>query len=629
MTGPDAAAEPPASGSPAGRAAWLQAAATVLRRSGRLSAGDPDERASDLLRSEDFEGLPIPALGTAELTGGLPDGGVPGRPPFTRGARAATTSGWDIRSYLADPDTPAAATAALADLEGGVTSLWVRVGGSGTSLDRLEKVLAGVHLDLAPVVLEPAGDIRDLQASSGLGGLLRRRGVRAHPHSNLGADPVGRYIRSGAARGDVPLSLEKPVCRSAMNASEMGVRAFVVDATVAHERGAGDSAELGYSLAVGVAYLREMAGTRLDLGESLAMLEFRYAATDDLFATIAKFRAARLLWDRVAEVSGAGPERTGQAQHAVTSRLMMTRYDSWTNLIRTTAAAFAAGVGGAQAITALPFDSALGVPDPLGRRLARNISHLLIGESHVTAAADPAGGAFAVEQLTWQLAEAGWAEFQRIEAAGAVVGALHDRSLLQRWDSAGDRREARVATRVQPITGISEYPQAHERLPERKAFAFGGDGGQFYTAWSEPFETMRDQPVVGSVFLAGVGSTADQAARSAFVRNAFAAGGIDTQFAGRTGGTTAVLDAYRAAGTPEVVCIVGSDRGYADAGADLVYGLRAVGAERVILAGRPSGPLADLVDDHLAAGDDVVQFLLRTRHAMGFPDKPTAEWERA
>ena len=96
--------------------------------------------------------------------------------------------------------------------------------------------------------------------------------------------------------------------------------------------------------------------------------------------------------------------------------------------------------------------------DELGRRLARNICHLLISESHVASTADPAAGAHALEALTWELAEAGWAEFQRIEGAGSIVTAVTDGSLQQRWAQSGDERAARIATRRQPITGLSESP---------------------------------------------------------------------------------------------------------------------------------------------------------------------------
>ena len=62
---------------------------------------------------------------------------------------------------------------------------------------------------------------------------------------------------------------------------------------------------------------------------------------------------------------------------------MMSTYDPWVNMLRTTVAAFAAAVGGADAVTVLPFDRPLGRPDAFGRRIARNTSALLIEESHV------------------------------------------------------------------------------------------------------------------------------------------------------------------------------------------------------------------------------------------------------
>ena len=188
---------------------------------------------------------------------------------------------------------------------------------------------------------------------------------------------------------------------------------FVVDATRVHDRGASDAQELAWSLATGAAYLRTLVDGGVDLDDAARLLEFRYAATDEQFPTIAKLRAARRLWARVLELSEA-TERV-QRQHVVTSRPMMSKYDPWVNMLRTTVAAFAAGVGGADAVTVLPFDSTLGVPDAFGRRIARNTSSLLISESHVARVADPAGGAYAVEKLTDDLARAAWELFGRLE----------------------------------------------------------------------------------------------------------------------------------------------------------------------------------------------------------------------
>ena len=121
---------------------------------------------------------------------------------------------------------------------------------------------------------------------------------------------------------------------------------------------------------------------------------------------------------------------------------MMSRYDPWVNMLRTTVAAFAAGVGGADAVTVLPFDTPLGVPDAFGRRIARNTSALLVSESHVARVADPAGGAYAVEKLTDDLARAAWAALRPARGRGRPPGTAG------RGDLRGRRPAARTRSRT-------------------------------------------------------------------------------------------------------------------------------------------------------------------------------------
>jgi methylmalonyl-CoA mutase len=290
---------------------------------------------------------------------------------------------------------------------------------------------------------------------------------------------------------------------------------------------------------------------------------------------------------------------------------MLTRYDPWVNLLRTTVAAFAAGVGGADAVTVLPFDTRLGIPDALGRRMARNTSSLLISESHVAAVTDPAGGSHAVEILTAELAEAGWAEFQRIERSGGILAVLADGSLQARFAVTAAERAQRIATRRQPITGVSEFPNLREVLPTRPSAA-DPEAPPEPNFWAGVFEEMRDAPAPVPVFLATLGTVPEHGARAGFVANLFAAGGVESVTAGATATVADVIAAFGETGSP-VACVTGSDKAYAETGADVVDALRAAGATWVVLAGRPKGPLSDLVDDHVAVGDDVVQFLRRTR----------------
>ena len=134
-------------------------------------------------------------------------------------------------------------------------------------------------------------------------------------------------------------------------------------------------------------------------------------------------------------------------------------------MLRTTVAAFAAGVGGADAVTVLPFDSPLGEPDAFGRRIARNISHLLIDESHVGAVADPAGGSYAVEKLTDDLAAAAWEELGRIEADGVEALDEPDRR------RSSPRATPRCDPRKRPITGLTEFPNLAEIAARARAGA--------------------------------------------------------------------------------------------------------------------------------------------------------------
>ncbi|MDP3894837.1 methylmalonyl-CoA mutase family protein, partial [Nocardioides sp.] len=485
----------------------------------------------------------------------------------------------------------------------GATSLWLTIAEGADPGSLLDTVLDEVLLDLAPVVLD-AGLAARSTAEAFLAH-LRGRDVAPHPATNLGADPVAVAVRSGETPEDGALEDLVAVAGLARDAGVLGV---VVDGTAVHDHGASDAQELGYAVATGAAYLRALVDAGLDVDTAAGLVEFRLAATDEQFPTIAKLRAARRLWARVLELSGA--ESRVQRQHAVTSRPMMSAYDPYVNMLRTTVAAFAAGVGGADAVTVLPFDSPLGRSEAFGRRIARNVSHLLVEESHLGKVTDPAGGAYAVERLTDDLARAGWAELGRIEESGGVLAALADGSLRARVDEVAAQRDRLVAERKRPLTGVSEFPDAAETRLEREP-----DPTQpAVRRYGAAFEALRDEPR-GQVFLASMGTVAAHTARVTFASNLFAAGGVAVAYPGPLADVEAAVSTYD--GAP-VVCLCGSDAAYADWGPALVTALREAGARHVVVAGKPAvrGPDGEVhleVDDSCAMGVDALAFLTRTR----------------
>lgn len=589
---------PLAPGQAASRADWEQAVAAVLRKSGRLPEDAPDADVWAALGRTTLDGIAVLPLGTPGAGAGLPDPGYPGQTPFTRGRVAAREFGaWDIRARFEDADAELTAGHVLTDLENGVNSLWLAVGPTGIAPADVSRVLEPVLLDLAPVVLDAPE--RPVVAASAFVEALVHRGVRPAPGTNLGANPIGSRF---------PEPMTREVVRDIADlAVREGMRAIVVDGTDAHDRGASDVQEVAYTVAAGAAYLRLLARAGHDVTTAAGLIEFRYAATAEQFPTIAKLRAARRLWSRVLELSHVPPDHRGQAQHAVTSRPMMTRYDPYVNMLRTTVAAFAAGVGGADAVTVLPFDEALGLPESFSRRIARNTSSLLVSESHVARVTDPAGGAQAVEKLTDDMARAAWALFGEIEQSGGIAHALHDGSWDERVRATVATREAQVARRKRPLTGLTEFPQAGETLPERRPYPAPREVVRYGAA----FERLRDAPASRSAFLATMGPVAQHTARATFIGNLLAAGGIPAETAGATGGVDDVVAAYQ--GQP-VACLAGTDAAYAEWGRALVAALRSAGARWVVLAGKPVDGIE--VDDHAAAGLDALAFLHRTRERL-------------
>ncbi|MEU1406438.1 methylmalonyl-CoA mutase subunit beta [Streptomyces sp. NPDC005728] len=578
---------------------WQRLVEGVLRKSGKEVSGTAAE---DALSTTLEDGLRTRPLYTAR--DGAPDPGLPGFAPFVRGGRPEgnTAGGWDVRQrHAAVPDG-----AVLADLENGVTSLWLLVGQGGIPVSGLARALDGVYLDLAPVVLDAGREVE--AAADELLRLYEERGVDSKAvRGNLGADPLGYEARTGEAQDFAP------VAALARRAAERypGLRALTVDALPYHEAGGSAAQELGASLATGVAYLRELTEAGLTVEAACGQLEFRYAATADQFLTIAKLRAARRLWARVAEVSGA-PGAGAQVQHVVTSPVMMTRRDPWVNMLRTTIATLAAGVGGADSVTVLPFDHALGLPDAFARRIARNTSTILVEESHLGRVIDPAGGSWYVEQLTDELAQAAWANFRRIERLGGQAAALRSGDLGQDLATTWEARTGKLAKRREPITGVSEFPLLSEKPVEREPAPEAPSGGLPRVRRDEAYETLRARSdahlaATGSrprIFLANLGSAADYTARSTFAANLFQAGGIEPVTEGR----------FEDSGATEAV-LCSSDTLYAEQAEQAAASLRAAGAGHVFLAGRPAEYAG--VDAYVFAGCDAVAVLSATLDRMG------------
>ena len=545
-------------------------------------------------------------------------------------------TGWDVRQHHSatasgDP-LDQMGREIEEDLAGGATSAELDLP-KGVDVDGLDGLLSGVDMAMTPLALAPHADV---DAAGALLAVAARRGAGPAPGSSLGLDPLGEWARSGRRMGCAPAAAwavsltagplgwgsegsgpEGSVSQdSSSDAPRLasGVRVLTVDAVRYSDAGATEAQALGWATATGVAYLRALVEAGVGVDTAAGQIGFRLPATADQFVTIAALRAARVMWERVVTASGGSQPAARQYQHAVTATHMYSRRDPWLNLLRGATAALAAGVAGADAVTVLPFDHAAGAVDAdgaLGRRLARNTQQLLLEESHLARAADPAGGSFYVESLTEELASEGWRVLQDVEASGGIEAAIDAGTLAAAMEQSWRSRLGALRTRSEPLTGVSEFPLLDEPAPAgHDSNEATGAAGLPIRRLAEPFEDLRDaadrhQAATGdrpAVWVAALGSAVAHSARTAWTRNLLAAGGVEARSAAGVDSPVAAAADFAASGLAAAV-ITGSDDMYRLRGPATASALSDAGADFVALACDPGTP-AELLTPLQSAGVD-------------------------
>lgn len=541
---------------------------------------------------------------------------------------AGSTAGWDIRQRHALTTVAETNEAVLTDLSRGVTSIELDLDRIDTD-ETLDAVLADVYLDLAPVSLVAVGD--GVEEARRFLALTAKRGVApSELVADLGCDPIGRLMRHGTSGRPIADALADLAGLAAeVASSHPGVRTARADGGPVAAGGGTPATELAVAVAAGVEYARAMVAGGVDVADAFGQILLSVDVGTDQFGEIAKLRALRVLWGRVCDASGvAEPVAAIQAS---TSTAVMSGRDPWVNMLRGTLGCFAAAVGGADIIQVQPFDALLGVPDELGRRIARNTQLALAEETNLHRVIDPGGGSWYIEAATDELAAAAWARFQEIEREGGLVASLSTGACQERIAVDAAALLESVATRSRPITGVSEFPHVDEtpltRASAPEPSAPAGDPEVTPVPpvrLAEPFERLRERADAAdptpTVFLANLGPVAAHTARAMWARNFFEAAGVRAlENDGFADGSEAAA-AFADSGA-RIAVICSSDKVYAELGVDTARALAGAGAERVYLAGRPADLLAELEDagvgDFVHVGCAALDILERTHDLLG------------
>ena len=537
-------------------------------------------------------------------------------PLYPRAVGAGTIAGrpaapWQVIQRVDHPEPKAANAEALHDLENGASGLALLFAGAPAargfgvainSVDDLDRTLAGVMLDMIPLRLETAPFAGRPVATMMTELVARRKLDPSALAIDFGLDPIGDMARTGQAILPWP-ELSQRAGATAKDLQTKGfskARFMRADGRAVHDAGGSEAEELAFVLATGVAYLRVLEASGFALDEARRRLAFLVATGPDQFVTIAKHRALRKLWARVEQASGLTPQPAFIS--AETAWRMMTRHDPYVNMLRATIAVTAAGVGGIDAICALPFTLAIGLPDRLARRVARNMQLILLQESNLFRVADPAAGSGGIEALTTELARAAWTMFQEIEAAGGAAAAVEQGLIQKKVAETRAARQANLARRKDALTGTSDYPNLAE-LPVKvldvppvsvpplsAAITFEALPS---IRMAEPFETLRDASdrflkktgARPKVFLANLGELSEFTAPATFAKNFYEAGGIEALSNDGFKDQAVMIAAFKASGA-KLACLCSSDKVYEAGATDAAQALTAAGAT-VHLAGRP------------------------------------------
>jgi methylmalonyl-CoA mutase len=624
-----------------------------------------------------------------------PEQSLPGFAPYRRGGYAlgAVEMGWEVRHEVTQAEPEAAAEAALDALNGGVRALTLRFdratrygsaeygvdGIAASNLAELERALGQTRVDWVPIHLKAGANA--LPVAAALIALAQKRGLKLDALSGtFGADPLAAL----ATQGTLPASLEGALAEAAelaRFASEHTprVRALSVDTSPYHNAGADAATEVAIALATGATYLRTLSEAGLSIDAAASQISFDFSIGRDVFVEIAKLRAARLTWSKLVAACGGSPASQVMTLHASTSLRTKTQRDPWVNLLRGTGESFAAAVGGADAITTLPFDALLGEGDDFGARMARNTQELLRHESNLNRVVDPAGGSWYVEAVTDGLARRAWEKLGEFERAGGLIEALRQGTLQKELGQALESERKAVETRKVAITGVNEFPNVREEAVARPradlerarqraeaankastaamTLEAGKSMSQLIAAISQgqsfarvrealatgtpakvnaltserlaqPFETLRDaadrfakqhggRP---AALLVNLGPIPEHKARAGFAQNYFEAGGFATIGNDGFADAASAVEAFTQSGA-QVAVLCSSDTVYAELAIPTAEALRARGAKVIAMAGSPGDQEANYraagITDFIFVGANVVQSLRSLLERVG------------
>jgi len=418
------------------------------------------------------------------------DLGFPGEYPFTRGVYPTMYRArlWTMRQYAGFGTAEQTNQRFKYLLSQGQTGLSVafdfptqvgydcdhpmargEVGKAGVSVSTLrdmEIVFDGIPLDkitTSMTINAPAAVLLAMYIVVG-----EKQGV---PQSVLDGTVQNDILKEYAARG-MYIFPPKPSMRLVTDIFEYCAKNVPKWNTISisgyHIREAGATAvqEIAFTLANAIAYVQAAIDRGLDVDRFAGRLSFFFAAHNNLFEEVAKFRAARRLWASIMRerFKAKNPASWMLRFHTQTSGVSLTAQQPLNNIIRVTIQALAAVLGGTQSLHTNSFDEAYALPSEQAVTIALRTQQIIAYESGVTDTIDPLGGSYYVEYLTNQIEEKAAKYIEQIDDMGGAVAAIEKGFMQREIMESAYRYQKEVESKKRIVVGVNEFV-SEEKTP--------------------------------------------------------------------------------------------------------------------------------------------------------------------
>jgi methylmalonyl-CoA mutase N-terminal domain/subunit len=224
------------------------------------------------------------------------------------------------------------------------------------------------------------------------------------------------------------------------------------------EAGATAVQEVAFTLANAIEYVSRAVAAGLEVNRFGPRLSFFFAAHNDLFEEVAKFRAARRLWARLARERFHADDQTCRLRfHTQTGGVTLQAQQPLTNVVRVTVQALAATLGGTQSLHTNGYDEALALPTPESATLALRTQQVLAYESGLATAVDPFAGSHFIEALTDRIEQEARALIEEVDRLGGSAAAIETGWFQEAIGRSAWDQQQRQEAGTQVVVGVNRF----------------------------------------------------------------------------------------------------------------------------------------------------------------------------